>query len=91
LTSPRSGDAKQFRRRRQAGAAFGDAVPDHRRHPGSDRQLVDLVTIGLFADQRANFVGQLEHLEHAQPAPITGAAATLAAARRMKDFSGAKA
>ena len=49
------------------------------------------MTIGLFADQRANFVGQFEYLEHAKPAPIAGAAAAFATARRLQDFAGTKA
>src|SRR5580692_9568155 len=91
LTSARRGDAKQFRRRRQAGTAFCDAVGSHRRHPGADRRLVDLVTVGPFADQRADFVGHFEYLEHAQPAAIAGAATALAAAWRLKDFPGTEA
>src|SRR6202011_641287 len=91
LPSPRSRDADYFRGRGQAGAAFRDAVVEHRRHSGADRRLIDLQSIGLFPDQFATGVGEYKNLEHAQPAAIACTTAALAAAGPLKRFAAPEA
>ena len=90
LPSPRNGDAEYFRRRGQAGAAFRDAVIEHRRHSGADGRLVDFQSIGLFADQFANLIGEFKNLEHAEPAAIACATAAFATAGPLNGFAAAK-
>src|ERR1700736_4894114 len=91
LPSPRSRDADYFRGRGQAGAAFRNAVVEHRRHSGADRGLIDFQSVGLFPDQFANLVGEFKNFEHAEPAAIAGTAAALATAGPMKRFAAAEA
>src|ERR1700681_4468715 len=91
LTSPRSRNAEYFRGRSQAGAAFRNAVVDHRRHSGADRGLIDFQPIGLFPDQFANLVGEFKNLEHADPAAIARTAAALASAGALNGFAAPQA
>src|SRR6202158_1255791 len=87
LTSPRSRHAEYFRGRGQTGAAFRAAAFEHRCHPGADRRLIDLQSIGLFPDQFANVVGEYKNLEHAEPAAVACTTAALAAAGPLKGFA----
>src|ERR1700716_198260 len=91
LTSPCSRQEEYFRGRGQAGAAFRDAVVEHRRHSGADRRLIDLQSVGLFPDQFANVVGEFKNLEHAEPAAVACATAALAAAGPLKRFAAPEA
>ena len=73
------------------GAAFRDAVVEHRRHSAADRHLVDLQAVGLLADQFAKLVGELQNLEDAEAAAIAGAAATFATAGLVNHLAAMKA
>src|SRR4030088_2250732 len=78
-------------RRGQAGAAFRDAVVEHRRHSSAGRPLSDVRSIGLFPDRFANGVGEFKNLEHAEPAAIARAAAAFAPAGALNGFAAPEA
>src|SRR5689334_11898188 len=91
MASPQRRHAENLRRRRQSGAAFGDAVVEHCRHSAADCDLVDLQAVRLLSNQFAKLVCEFQNLEHAETAAIAGAAATLAAGGLVDSLATAKA
>src|SRR5215468_1906423 len=90
MASPQRRHAENLRRRRQSGAAFGNAVVEHCRHSAADREFVDLQAVRLLANQLAKLVCELQNLEHAETAAIAAAAATFTAAWLVDDLAAAK-
>src|SRR5215471_20155987 len=78
MASPDRRDAQNFAGGCYSGPAFGHAVIDHGGHPGLYRSLVDGVAVGLCIDKTAHTLVDLQDLEDADPAPVPGAAASLA-------------
>ena len=53
--------------------------------------MIDLQPVGFFSDQFAQRTIEFEHLEHAEPATVAGAAATFASTRKVNALADLKA
>src|SRR6516162_4236492 len=73
------GNAQNFVGGGYSGPAFRHAVIDHRGHPGLHRGPVDGIAVGLGVDEAAHAFVDLQDLEHADPSPVPGTTASLAA------------
>src|ERR1700722_6850171 len=83
--------AKNLVDRGHAGAAFGDAVFDHRRHAFAPRQFFDFRAVAARAHALPDAGRDFENFEESLAAAIAGEAAPLAAPVMMEHLSNAKA
>src|SRR5258707_4432792 len=79
MASPDRRNAQNFVGRCYPGSAFSHAVIKHRGHPGLHCGLVDGIAVGLAMDKVAYALVDFQNLKDANPSPVPGAAASLAA------------